>query len=496
MVTDQQVRRLIVFEKTERTKSTAAAKAGMDDKTARKYLGIGKLPSEIKKDHTWKTRPDPFEAVWEELKGMLRLNSGLEAKTIFQHLQRNNPGEYQDGQLRTLQRKIRDWRATEGPAKEVYFTQEHYPGELSESDFTHMVNLGITIQGKPFDHLIYHFVLTYSNWEAGTICFSENFESLSEGYQNAVWELGGVPEKHRTDRLSAAVNKDCNPDKFTRRYSSLMSHYGVAKERINPGRANENGDVEQRHNRFKNTVDQSLMLRGSRDFHDRQDYEEFLRQIFKQSNEGRKERLKEELVLLRRLPARRLESYKQEEVTVGPSSTIHVQHNTYSVHSRLIKAKVQVRIYLDYLEVWYGQKIIEQIPRLSGEGKHRIQYRHVIDWLVRKPGAFENYRYQSDMFPSSCFRMAYDSLMRDNNLRANKEYVNILYLAAREGEVLTERVIQKLLSQGLNISSEVVRKGISLSSQLPAVTDVTVGEIPLSEYDQLLSARQEVIASG
>ncbi|MFH1259447.1 MAG: IS21 family transposase [Elusimicrobiota bacterium] len=496
MVTDQQVRRLIVISKIEETKSIAASKAGMGDKTARKYLKLGVLPSEVKKDHTWKTRSDPFETVWEELKEMLQRNGGLEAKTIFQYLQREKPGEYQNGQLRTLQRKIRDWRATEGPAKEVYFTQEHHPGELSESDFTHMGKLGVTIQGQPFDHMIYHFVLTYSNWEAGTICFSESFESLSEGYQNAVWELGGVTKKHRTDRMSAAVNKDCNPDKFTRRYISLMSHYDVTKERINSGQANENGDVEQRHNRFKNTVDQSLMLRGSRDFHNRQDYEEFLRQIFKQSNEGRKEKLREELALLGKLPARRLESYKQEEVTVCPSSTIHVQHNTYSVHSRLIKAKVQVRIYLDYLEVWYGQKIIEQIPRLSGEGKHRIQYRHIIDWLVRKPGAFENYRYQSDMFPSSCFRMAYDCLLRDNSLRANKEYVNILYLAAREGEVLTERVIHELLSQGLKISAEVVRKGIRLGSQLPAVTDVTVEDIPLGEYDQLLSAGQEGIVNG
>lgn len=496
MVTDQQVRRLIVFTKTEETKSIAASKAGMGDKTARKYLKIGALPSEIKKDHTWKTRPDPFETVWEELKGMLQRNGGLEAKTIFEDLQRKNHGQYQDGQLRTLQRKIRDWRATEGPAKEVYFSQEHHPGELSESDFTHMGDLGITIRGELFDHLVYHFVLTYSNWEAGTICFSESFESLSEGYQNAAWELGGVTKKHRTDRMSSAVNKDCNPEKFTKRYLSLMSHYGVNMERINPGRANENGDVEQRHNRFKKSVDQSLMLRGSRDFHSQQEYGEFLRQMFKQLNEGRRERLKEELGVLGMLPARRLESYKQEEVTVGPSSTIQIQHNTYSVHSRLIKEKVRVRIYLDYLELRYGQKIIERIPRLSGEGKHLIQYRHIIDWLVRKPGAFENYRYRSDMFPSSYFRMAYDSLMRDNSSRANKEYVNILYLAAREGETLTERVIKELLSQGLNISAEVVRKGISLSSQLPAVTDVAVADISISEYDQLLSSGQEVIANG
>lgn len=191
MVTDQQVRKLMKLEKTEETLSLAAAKAGMCEKTARKYRRSGKLPSEMVKPHTWRTRADPFADVWDEVQEMLTNNSGLEAKTVFEDLQRRHPGEFPDGQLRTLQRRIRAWRALEGPEREVFFAQEHAPGALCQSDFTHMADLEVTIAGQRLEHLVYHFVLTHSNWETGTVCFSESFENLSQGLQNALWELGG-----------------------------------------------------------------------------------------------------------------------------------------------------------------------------------------------------------------------------------------------------------------------------------------------------------------
>jgi hypothetical protein len=483
--------------KSEKTKAIAAYKAGMDEKTGRKYFKLDKLPSEIKVVHSWKTRIDPFEGVWPQVQQMLESNPGLEAKTIFDYLQRHNPGQFQNGQLRTLQRRIKYWRAVEGPAKEVFFTQDHRPGELSESDFTHASELGITIQGELFDHLLYHFVLTYSNWETATICFSESFESLSAGYQNAVWELGGVTKKHRTDRMSAAVNQDCNPEKFTQRYSALLRHYGVEPERTNPASANENGDVEQRHYRLKNALKQSLMLRGSRNFSSRAEYEAFLRNILDGLNANRQTRLQEELLVLGRLTARRLDNYKPLEVTVSPSSTIHVLHNTYSVHSRLIGECVCVKIYVDHLEVWYGQRMLERIPRIRGENKHRIQYRHIIDWLVRKPGAFENYRYKEEMFPTSNFRIAYDCLKRQNPLTANKEYVKILYAAAMEGENLTESAIRRLLSEGQAISAHAVKELIAQDSRLPAVTDVFIQDVVLTTYDELLThTGEEVICYG
>lgn len=474
----------------------AADKAGMTDRTARKYLKLGKLPGEISKAHDWQTRRDPFETTWEQIKELLEANPGLEAKTIFEYLQREKPCEYQDGQLRTLQRRLKQWRATEGPAKEVFFPQVHRPGKLSESDFTHMTALGVTIRGELFKHLLYHFVLTYSNWETGTICFSESFESLSAGYQNAVWKLGGVTEKHRTDRMSAAVNKDCHPEKFTKRYNALLQHYGVEPERTNPARANENGDVEQSHYRIKKAISQALMLRGSRDFNSRQEYEQFLNKIFDQRNTGRQKRLEEELSILQRLPVRKMDDCKLKWVTVSPSSTIHVQHNTYSVHSRLIRENVQVKIYVDYLEVWYAQRKVEHIPRLRGEGKYRINYRHIIDWLKRKPGAFKNYRYKSDMFPSSYFRMAYDYLKRQDPLRANKEYVAILYMAAKEGESLTESAVRYLLSQEQPMSSESVRQTINKESKMSSIADIAIDEVSLQSYDELLSIREEMAVHG
>jgi transposase len=277
MVKDQQVRRLFTLSQTENSQAVAAAQAGMDVKTARKYQRLGRLPSEVAVTHNWRTREDPFTEVWEKVRQELAVNAGLEAKTLFQMLQRKYPGRFQDGQMRTLQRRIKAWRALEGPAREVFFSQVHTPGRLCASDFTHLTDLEITLAGQPFDHMVYHFVLTYSNWEQCTVCFSESFESLAQGLQNALWALGGVPAEHRTDRLSSAVNnlaKDADQKKapaFTRRYQSLLAHYGLIGRKIQAGKANENGDVEQSHHRFKQALDQALMLRGSRDFAGRQE---------------------------------------------------------------------------------------------------------------------------------------------------------------------------------------------------------------------------------
>jgi hypothetical protein len=258
---------------------------------------------------------------------------------LFEDLQRRYPGRFADGQLRTLQRRIKAWRAVQGPAKKVIFPQIHHPGQLCASDFTSMNELGITINGSSFDHLIYHFVLTYSNWETGSVCFSESFESLSQGFQNALWQLGAVPQMHRTDCLSTAVHKTDHPEQFTRRYQDLLDHYQIAGCKTNPASPHENGDVEQSHYRFKRAVDQALLLRGSRDFTDRKQYDLFLSKLFKQLNAGRKKRFRKEQEQLRRLPQRRIETCKKTTTKVGPSSTININHNTYSVDSRLVGEK-------------------------------------------------------------------------------------------------------------------------------------------------------------
>jgi len=487
MVSDQQVRRLYKLVQTEKNFGIAAIKSGMDEKTARKYRKLGKLPSELEQPHTWRTRQDPFEDTWDEVKIMLEINPGLEAKTIFEDFRRRYPGQFADGQLRTLQRRIKIWRASEGPPKEVFFTQVHHPGQLGQSDFTNMNKLGITIAGRPFDHLIYHFVLTYSNWETGSICFSESFESLSEGLQNALWELGAVPEMHRTDCLTTAVQKTSHPDEFTLRYQDLLDHYRLKGCKTNPNSPHENGDVEQRHHRFKRAVDQALLLRNSRDFADRQEYEQFLCKLFKQLNAGRRQRFSQEQAVLRRLPKRRIDAFKKSSMTVGPSSTIRVNHNVYSVDSRLTGERIKVRLFMDHLEIWYGQKRVDTFARLLGEGKHAINYRHIIDSLIRKPGAFENYRYRDDLFPTSRFRIAYDDLkQRHSQSLAAKQYLNILYLAARESETAVDDVLRMLIDKNIRICDEQVEALVHSSQPVAVATKVRVPAVDLACYDQLL----------
>lgn len=492
MVTGQQVKLLFKYAQVERNIEIAASKAGMNEKTARKYLKTRRLPGEMKKEHNWKTREDSFADVWDEIAGMLKNSPGLEAKTIFEYLQRENPGKFEDGQLRTLQRRVKVWRALEGPGKEVFFPQIHYPGILCQSDFTDMKKLKITIAGQPFPHLLYHFVLTYSNWEAGTICFSENLESLSVGLQNALWELGGVPGIHQTDRLSSAVSNLSEQKEFTQRYNALLNHYKLEGQKTQASHPNENGDIEQRHYRFVTAVDQELMLRGSRDFESREKYNAFLSDLFKRLNMGRGKRLQEEIKALRDLPGRRLEAYRRIEMSVGKSSAINVIHNTYSVHSRLIGEKIIVRLHADHLEIWYAQRCVEKIPRLRGESKHKINYRHVIDWLVRKPGAFRNYRYREDLFPSSYFRIAWDVLKERLSSRdADKEYLRILELAAKESESRVEDAIRLLLKQEEDISFDAVEALVISGGKLPSATEIYIDAVNIEGYDELLSEKEE-----
>lgn len=490
MIEDRQVKKLRKLLSGGMPLYRAAMKTGMDEKTARKYRDLGTLPSEVALGHSWRTREDPFADVWPEVHEQLAINPGLQAKALFEWLQRQYPGRFQDGQLRTFQRGVKGWRATEGPAKEVFFRQEHEPGRVCASDFTHMTSLGVTIAGQPFEHLAYHFVLTYSNWEWATVCFSESFESLSEGLQCALWELGGVPERHRTDRLSAAVNNLSDQKEFTSRYRELMSHYGLKTEKIQAGQANENGDVESLHGHFKQAVDQALMLRGSRDFGDRADYVSFLRTVLQQKNAGRLDRFAEEQAVLRRLPTRRIESFQRIQVRVNSGSLIRVQGNTYSVNSRLIDERVDVRIYAEHLEVWYGQKQVERLPRLRGRKKVLINYRHVIDSLVRKPGAFEHYCYRDELFPTTRFRMAYDALRDAGRANASRDYLEILELAAKESESAVDDILRMLLDSHDVVTADMVRDLLPQSSGVPSATDVSVEPVDLCCFDSLFTTQE------
>ena len=414
--------------------SRAALKAAMDPKTARKYRDKGFSNDEAPKARSWRTRRNPFLAHWDEIELLLSNNPGILGKTIFEYLCRRYPNSYQSGQLRTLQRLIKKWRALKGPAKTVMFSQIHRPGELSASDFTCMNSLGITINGQPFAHLFYHFVLTYSNWESATLCFSESFESLSAGLQNAFMSLGGVTDLHRTDNLAAAYKTAEKGKTLTDDFQALLSHYNVKGHKINPGCSNENGDVESSNKYFKKAVEQEIMLRGSSDFSTREQYIKFVREIVSRRNKCINERFKAELPKLKALPERRLIEGREFKAKVSASSTIRILKNTYSVHSRLIGETVKVLCYCEYFEIYCGNNRVDVLPRLRGNKKKHIQYRHVIDSLCRKPGAFHSYRYRDELFPSSHFRITYDELCQTNMSTAAKNYLKILQLAAKKNE--------------------------------------------------------------
>ena len=492
MVMDQQVRTLKFWLGKEASLAFAAAKAGMDRKTARKYRDGDGLPSRLAEQtpaRTWQTRADPFAEVWTEVEALLEQGPGWEAKTLFEELQRRHPDRFAAGQLRTLQRRVKQWRATRGPDKEVFFAQQHVPGRLGASDFTHMTDLGVTINGEPFAHLVYHFVLTYSNWEHVTLCFSESFESFSDGFQNAVWSLGGVPAEHRTDRMSLAVQASGSLF-FTRRYEAVMAHYGVRPQAINAGKGHENGDVEQSHHRFKRVVEQAMLLRGRRDFLSREEYVAFLHELCVNRNANRKERFEEEKKQLRDLPKRRLESFQRRRVRVQSGSTIAVERNLYSVPARLIGEWVEARVYADTIEVWYGQRKEEVLPRLRGRYKHHINYRHVIGWLIRKPGAFAGYRYRAELFPTSRFRMAYDQLAATASGRSVREYLGILHLAARQSEVEVDEALRRLLEASDVVSLAAVEALVRQGMAPARAMEVHVEPINLSTYDDLFESKE------
>lgn len=491
MTTNQQVRLLMSLINKGIGLSAAAAKSGMSERTARKYRRAGKRPSELQVRHTWRTRADPLEEVWPEIEALLEQDGGLQAKTIFEELLRRYPGRFQAGQLRTVQRRLRDWRALGGEDREVYFDQRHQPGEQCQSDFTDMRSLGVVVAGEAFGHLVYHWVLTYSNWEAVKLCYSETFEALAEGLQEALWRLGGVPQEHRTDNLSAATHElaKSRGRGFTERYRELLGHYGLRGSKNTPGRAHENGDVESSHGSLKNAVDQRLRLRGSREFASVEAYWGFIETLVGERNLGREARLAEERAVLRALPARALPAYRDEELLVKRSGVIRVAGKPYSLPSRLLGHRVQVRLYANHLEVRYRGTLVARPDRVRGDGLQGIDYRHLVHSLVRKPGAFRRYVYREALFPTPVFRRAYDTLAERSQQWADLEYVRILYLAATTMQCEVEAALAALLEVGEIPEYEAVKAKVRPAE--PSACPPVHVEVPdLGLYDALLETTE------
>lgn len=473
-----------------KSQEAAAAAAGMSVRSARTWES-GPLPSESKGPRSWRTRQDPFEAVWESfIVPLLRADTErtLEANAVLEELIERFPGQFTKGQARTLQRRFRDWRALSGPEREVFFEQAHRPGDQGQVDFTEGKSLRVTIAGVAYVHILFVFRLAFSGWTWATVAFSETFEALVDGIQGAVWELGGCPRRTRSDNLSAATHelKKAGGRSFNRRYTAVLEHYGMKPARIKPRHSHQNGIVEKGHDLLKRRIEQALQLRGSRDFATEADYLAFVRaQAAHVSRTGR-DKLEVERAALLPLPSAKVPSYTTFRPRVRRYSTIRVAGRTYSVPSRLIDHQVEVRQYADELEVRYKGRLVERLPRLRGQRDVRIDYRHVIWSLVRKPGAFALYRYQDELFPTPVFRVAYGVFKDWRGERADVEYVRVLHLAASTMEATVERALRELVEAGEPFDYLDVKE--RAAPDKPAVPQVHIGEPDLSLYDQLIGA--------
>lgn len=478
----------------------AAMKADMHRETARKYVAAGKLPSEMTVVRDWRTRPDPFEEHWPEIEARLRDTPELEAKTLFELLEQAHPGRYEEGQLRTLQRRVKRWRAAHGPDQEVVLAQQHRPGEAAQTDFTHATELAVTIAGQVFVHLLCVLVLPYSNWQWATICLSESMAALRRGVQRALFQLGRVPRYHQTDCSTAATHKipadqvayvEGGQRPFNAEYLALMRHFGMRPRTTAVGAKEQNGDVEAGNGALKRRLEQALLVRGSRDFESAEVWQDFIDSVLRKANAHRGRRVAEDLAAMHELCVAKLPEYVEEDVHVSEWSTVRVKHCAYSVPSRLIGEWVRVRIFEDKLEVRYADELQLACERLLGRNRHRIDYRHVIGSLIRKPGGFARYVYREEMFPQLVFRKAYDTIQEvQAGTRGDLEYLRILHRAANTMEAEVAAALSLLLDASTPITDEAVKQLTASSKiEVPALAPATVD---LAEYDTLLV--QEVAA--
>ena len=473
-----------------KNQETAAAMAGMSVRSARHWQS-GPLPSERKTEHWWRTRPDPFDGVWEgEIEPLLRGEAagGLKATTIIEWLEERHPGRSSGSQLRTLQRRLQDWRALQGPDREVYFPQEHPPGREAQVDFTHCNSLGVTIGGRPYRHLLFHFVLCYSGWRYAEAASGETFLALKQGLQGALWALGGAPDVVRSDNAAALTHeiRRSRGRALNESYAALLDHYGLRSTRTNPGAGHENGVAEHAHYRLKDALDQALMLRGSRDFDSTGTYAGFVRQVVAKRNRLVQGKLEQERPHLRPLPPAPVPEYVNYRAKVRKWSTIQAAGRTYTVPSRLIGKEVAVRLYADWVEVYYKDTLVERMERVRGEREARVDYRHIIGSLVRKPGAVARYRFREQLFPTMTFRLAYDTLRERRGERADVEYVRILHLAATTMESTVDSALALLLEAGAPFDYGAVRELANPAP--PEAPMLTLAGAPdLKVYDSLLT---------
>lgn len=491
-IRDNQVTKYKQFRR-DFTQEAAASKVGISVRSARRLEGLTVMPSQ-RGPRTWRTRQDPLAAVWEaELVPLLRSAPGLTAVTLLEELNRRHPDCFDDRVLRTLQRRVRTWRALEGGEREVFFAQQHEPGRLGLSDFTHATGLQVRIAGELLEHRFFQFALAYSGWRhVEVVLGGESWVALSGGLQNALWALGGVPTEHRTDSLSAAFNNLAEREELTRRYEELCERYGMRATRNNAGASHENGSIEARQATLKHFVEQALLLRGSRDFAIMDDYRSFIADVVERANKRATKAVAIERACLRALPRQRTSDFEEHDARVTKFGTFTVRSGIYSVASRLVGQRLKVRVYDDRVEAYLGTTCVYAGARVRpkpGEKRAKaIDYRHMLPALKRKPGALVRWRFRDALFPRSEYAQAWERLIeRLPENRAARVMVGLLELAAAHGceAVLAERLAEIIARGELPDLEQIQHEFAPRKSVLPSVTVVMPG---LGVYDELRRA--------
>ncbi len=464
----------------------AAARAGFSVATGYRIEHDPRLPSQ-KSQPRERRRPDPLADIFEtEVVPMLKATPGLRTVAIFEEMLRRHP-DLDPGVRRTLERRVRAWRAVHGPEQDVIFRQRHEPGHMGLSDFTDMAELGVAVAGQPLAHRLYHFRLVWSGFEhAHVVLGGESFVALATGLQDALWALGGSPREHRSDSLSAAfhnLDADAKADQ-TRRYEALCAHYGMTASRNNRGIAHENGSIESAHGHLKNAIRDAMLLRGSTDFDTLEEYRRFVAELISRRNRRQAARIDAERRALRALPDQRTGDYEETIVTVTSSGGFALRKVFYTVPSRLIGHRLRVRLYDDRLDLFIGATPLMTLPRgraePSGKRGHVVNYRHVIHSLRQKPGALLNLVYRAQLFPRDAYRLTFERLLQDLPERAAWALAHERGCEAELAEVLTEHLDDNRLPDAAALRQRFAPDPATLP-------EVVVQLAPLSSYDDLLS---------
>ncbi len=493
-INDAQMRLFMTYTKTHRVE-TASAKAGFSTSTGYRILRDPRLPSQ-KKAVRGRRRPDPLAEFYEsDVVPMLEASPGLRAVSIFRELDKLYPGKIDKSLRRTLERRVRRWKAEFGPDdKEVMFRQTKEAGHFGFSDFTSMNKFGVTIAGEKLDHKLYHFRLPWSGFTyVQLVCGGESFTALAEGLQNALWSLGGAPREHRTDSLSAAFkNLSSNEEEDqTARYRSLCKDYRMTPSRNNPGKAHENGAIEAPHRHLKQEFADALALRRSRDFASLDEYRAFIATLAGQINARKKTAIDAERKTLQELPERRSTDYDEASVKVSSSSGFTLRRVFYTAPSRLIGMRLTIRIYDDRLEVFLGDSPMFECPRKPAKHKagraHVVNYRHVISSLKTKPGALLRLVYRDEIFPRDAYRLCFERAQEQcDDRRACRLAVELLALAHEENcEAALAAEIERHLDAGSLPDITALRARFTRRSR--SFPEVNVMSGKLAGYGNLLT---------